>query len=162
LSPSLEQPGDRRRFVFYAQRRDVEFEIADPAKDYDVVVVSQRADIVAWAEHRGRARIVYDLIDAYLAGPSSDWKSRGRGLAKYAIGEIARPVADYRRAIEAMCARADAVVCSTAQQQRDIGRFAGNVHVVLDAHFEVVQTYIAGQLVYSRGATDVQKSGAGR
>jgi len=34
--------------------------------------------------------------------------------------------------------------------------------VVLDAHFEVVQTYIAGQLVYSRGATDVQKSGAGR
>ena len=50
LSPSLEQPGDRRRFVYYAQRRGIEFEIADPAKDYDVVVVSQRADIV-----RGRA-----------------------------------------------------------------------------------------------------------
>src|ERR687885_693894 len=88
LSPSLEQPGDRRRFVYYAQRRGVDFELADPAEDYDVVVVSQRADIVRWAEHRGRARLVYDLIDAYLAGPAGDWKSRGRGLAKFAIGEI--------------------------------------------------------------------------
>lgn len=144
LSPSLEQPGDRRRFVYYAQRRGIDFEIADPAKDYDVVVVSQRADIVRWAEHGRRARLVYDLIDAYLAGPSGDWKSRGRGLAKYAIGEIARPVPDYRRAIEAMCARADAVVCSTVQQKRDIERFSPNVHVVLDAHFEL------GDVVKSR------------
>lgn len=144
LSPSLEQPGDRRRFVYWAQRRGIDFEIADPAQDYDVVVVSQRADIVRWAEHRGRARLVYDLIDAYLAGPSGDWKSRGRGLAKFAIGEIARPVADYRHAIESMCARADAVVCSTVQQKHDIERFSGNVHVVLDAHFEL------GDVVKSR------------
>src|SRR4051794_24945132 len=140
LSPSLEQPGDRRRFPFYARRRGLDFEIADPARDYDVVVVSQRADIVRWAEHNGRAKLVYDLIDAYLAGPASDWKWRGRGVAKFAIGEIARPVADYRRAIEAMCARADAVICSTAEQKRDIERFAGNVHVVLDAHFELGET----------------------
>src|SRR4051812_32216553 len=144
LSPSLEQPGDRRRFPYYAQRRGVDFEIADPAQDYDVVVVSQRADIVRWAEHCGRARLVYDLIDAYLAGPSGDWKSRGRGLAKFAIGELARPVPDYRRAIEAMCRRADAVVCSTVQQKHDIERFAANVHVVLDAHFEL------GDIVKSR------------
>jgi hypothetical protein len=137
LSPSLEQPGDRRRFVYYAQRRGVDFEVADPAQDYDVVVVSQRADIIRWAEHRGGARIVYDLIDAYLAGPSGDWKSRGRGMAKFAIGEIARPVGDYRHAIETMCRRADAVVCSTVQQKRDIERFSANVHIVLDAHFEL-------------------------
>jgi hypothetical protein len=140
LSPSLEQPGDRRRFPYYAQRRGLRFEIADPAQDYDVVVVSQRADIVRWAQHGGRARLVYDLIDAYLAGPATDWKWRGRGLAKYAIGEIARPVANYRHAIEAMAARADAVVCSTREQRRDIERFAGNVHEVLDAHFELGDT----------------------
>jgi hypothetical protein len=141
LSPSLEQPGDRRRFPWYARHRGLEFEIADPDQDYDVVVVSQRADIVRWAQHGGRARLVYDLIDAYLAGPAAaDWKSRGRGLAKFAIGEIARPVASYRHAIEAMTARADAVVCSTREQRRDIERFAGNVHEVLDAHFELGDT----------------------
>jgi hypothetical protein len=144
LSDSLEQPGDRRRFVYYAQRRGIDFEIADPAQDYDVVVVSQRADIVRWAGHRGRTRLVYDLIDAYLAGPARDWKSRGRGLAKFAIREIERPVADYRDAIKAMCARADAIVCSTIRQKHDIERFSGNVHVVLDAHFEL------GDVVKSR------------
>jgi hypothetical protein len=141
LSPTLDQPGDRRRFPFYAERRGLRFEIADPARDYDVVVVSQRADVVRWAEHRGRARLVYDLIDAYLAGPPGiDWKSRGRGLAKYAIGEISRPVLDYRGAIVAMCARADAVVCSTPLQKRDIERYSDNVHIVLDAHFELGET----------------------
>jgi glycosyltransferase involved in cell wall biosynthesis len=140
LSPTLEQPGDRRRFPYYAERRGIDFEIADPARDYDVVVVSQRADVVSWARHPGPTLLVYDLIDAYLAGTANDWKSRGRGVAKYAIGEIARPVADYRRAIEAMCARADAVVCSTAQQKRDIARLSDNVHVVLDAHFEFGDT----------------------
>jgi hypothetical protein len=148
LSPTLEQPGDRRRFPYYAARRGIAFEIADPARDYDVVIVSQRADVVQWARHSGRALLVYDLIDAYLAGAASDWKSRGRGVAKYAIGEIVRPVADYRRAIEGMCFRADAVVCSTPQQRRDISRLSDNVHVVLDAHFEfgdVVKTsYTAG------------------
>jgi hypothetical protein len=137
LSPSLEQPGDRRRFPYYAERRGLRFEIADPSQDYDLVVVSQRADIVRWASHGGRALLVYDLIDAYLAGSATDWKSRGRGLAKFAIGEIERPVAHYRRAIEAMAAHADAVVCSTPEQQRDIERFSENVHVVLDAHFEL-------------------------
>jgi hypothetical protein len=117
LSPTLEQPGDRRRFPYYAERRGIDFEIADPARDYDVVVVSQRADVVSWARHPGPTLLVYDLIPATLAATQNDCKSRGRGVAKYAIGEIARPVADYRRAIEAMCARADAVVCSTPQQK---------------------------------------------
>src|SRR5919205_2140067 len=39
-----------------------------------------------------------------------------------------------------MCARADAVVCSTAEQKRIIERYADNVHVVLDAHFELGDT----------------------
>jgi glycosyltransferase involved in cell wall biosynthesis len=152
LSPTLDQPGDRRRFPYYAEHRGVRFEIADPAQDYDVVVVSQRADVVRWAEHRGRAKLVYDLIDAYLAGPPrTDWKARGRGLGKFAIGEISRPVLDYRQAIVAMCARADAVVCSTPQQKRDIERYAGNVHIVLDAHFElgdvVKRTHRAGPVL---------------
>src|SRR3954453_21753582 len=30
LSPTLEQPGDRRRFPYYAERRRFDFEIANP------------------------------------------------------------------------------------------------------------------------------------
>ena len=38
-TPSLDKPGDRRRFVHYARRRNLSFEIADPAQDYDVVIL---------------------------------------------------------------------------------------------------------------------------
>ena len=39
-SSSLEMPGDRRRFVHYARRRGLDFEIADPSRAYDAVVLS--------------------------------------------------------------------------------------------------------------------------
>src|SRR3954452_14444340 len=121
LSPTLAQPVDRRRFPYYAERRGFHFEIADPARDYDVVVVSQRANVVRWARHAGRALLVYDLIDAYLAGSANDWKSRGRGVAKYAIGQIVRPVVDYRQAIEAMSLAelSRAVTCNRRHSQTD-------------------------------------------
>lgn len=139
LSPTLTAPGDRRRFCFYAERRGIDFELARPDRSYDVVVVSEQADITAWSRYRpGRAKVVYDLIDSYLA-VDCDWKSRGRGLGKFMAGETRRLAFDYRRAIEAMCRRADAVVCSTEEQRADITRFCANVHIVLDHHSHLVQ-----------------------
>jgi glycosyltransferase involved in cell wall biosynthesis len=47
-----------------------------------------------------------------------------------------------------MCARADAVVCSTEEQRADIAAFNANVHVILDSHTTVAsackETYRAG------------------
>ncbi len=135
-SRTLREPGDRRRFCFYAERRGVAFEMADPSEDYDVVVLSSRADIGAWRRYQGRARLVYELIDSYLALPRFDAKSLLRGVAKFATRETKSLVFDYRRAIEDMCRRADAVVCSTQEQRTDYLRFCPNVHVILDAHTE--------------------------
>ena len=47
---------------------------------------------------------------------------------------------DHWKAIEAMCRRADAVVCTTEEQKRDISRFCSNVHIILDAHSVVIRT----------------------
>ncbi len=139
LTPSLTAPGDRRRFCFYAQRRGIDFELARPERNYDVVVVSQRADITAWSRYRpGRAKVVYDLIDSYLA-VGRDWKSRGRGLVKFVSRENHRLAFDYRRAIEAMCRRADAVVCSTEEQRVDIAPLCSNAHIVLDHQSHLVR-----------------------
>ncbi len=138
-SPALNMPGDRRRFVNYAKQRGVKFELADPLKTYDVVVLSERADISVWRDYT-KGRIVYDLIDSYLAIPRSDLKGRLRGLAKFVTGQHRYLRLDHWHAIEAMCRRADAVVCTTAEQQHDIGKFCGNVHIVLDLHATVTRT----------------------
>lgn len=125
-------PGDRRRFAGWAKSRGVAFEIADPSGDYDAVVISEAADITAWSRYSGRARLVYDLIDAYLALPRSDPKALLRGAAKSLTRQFRHPALNYWAAVRRMCRRADLVVCATEEQRRDVFRDNGNVHVVLD------------------------------
>jgi len=41
-------PQDRRRFCFWASNREGDFELADPSKQYDLVVLTQMADLSQW------------------------------------------------------------------------------------------------------------------
>jgi glycosyltransferase involved in cell wall biosynthesis len=136
---TLRLPGDSRRFVYYAEKRGLEFEIADPKKEYDLVVLSGRTDISVW-NHYPKAKLVYDLIDSYLAIPRSDVKGCLRGLFKFVSRQSRYLQLNYWKAIGAMCARADAVVCSTHEQRADIMRYCANVHVILDAHMGVTRS----------------------
>ena len=73
---SLSQPADRRRFPFYAERRGIQFELADPSREYDLVVVTPRADLGAWSRYRpGRSKLVFDIVDSYLAIPRTNLKA---------------------------------------------------------------------------------------
>lgn len=138
ISASLVSPGDRRRFVYYARKRGIEFEIADPGKNYDVVVLSSRADVSVWSRYSG-GKVVYDLIDSYLAIPRSSIKGRLRGLFKFLSRQSRYPQLDHWRATGGMCSRADAVICSTSEQRRDIETYCANVHIILDAHMGVMR-----------------------
>lgn len=141
-SDDLSNPGDRRRFPFWASERGVTWEVFRPDGDYDVVVLASTADLARWVnEPRSSTRLVYEIIDSYLDIPERHWKIRLRGAAKFASGELSRPVMSYRRAIEAMCRRADAVVCSSPEQQRRLGQLNGEVHAILDAHVDLVHRH---------------------
>lgn len=134
-SPSLRQPGDRRRFCYWAAERGIPFEIARPGRRYDVTVLSARADLSRWPHHpRSAGRVVFDFIDSYLAIPPGSLGARLRGPAKFVARETRGLVLDYRRALEAMCRRADAVICSTPEQEAVLRDCSDNVHPILDAH----------------------------
>ena len=137
-SQDYEHPGDKRRFVRYAQNRDLKFEMADPTKKYDLVVLSQSADLSVWCNYDlGGAKVVYDSIDSYLSIPRNEIKGRLRGLAKYIAGKSRYLRLNQWQAIQAMCLRADAVICSTEEQAKEIKPFCKNVHQVLDVHSSV-------------------------
>jgi len=149
MARDLKAPGDRRRFCFYAAHRDLGFDIVGAPEGHPLVVLSPRADIIRWSRVPNEdAKIVYDLVDSYLALPRLTASSIGRGTAKFLSRETSRPALNYRRAIERMCERADAVVCSTEEQRRDILEFNPNVHVILDSHTAIAttrkQSYRAG------------------
>jgi len=140
--PALDFPGDRRRFVFYASRRNIRFEIAKPNEVYDVVVVTEAGDITYWNQYpRGHTKIVFDFPDSYLSVPRLDGKGLLRGLAKFAVGQNRRLRLNYHSALQDMCNRADAVVCCTREQRERVLPFCRNVHIILDAHFTVVRSF---------------------
>lgn len=150
FSQNLTAPGDRRRFSYYANARDIKFEIANPNEKYDLLVLSTFADISVWSRYQnGQTKIVYDLIDSYLAIPPNDLKAIFRGAAKFLIRQNKHLEVNYRQAIIKMCQRADAVVCTTVEQRQDILPYCDNVHIILDIHSGAVKTvksdYAAGK-----------------
>lgn len=126
---------DRRRFPRYASDRGIPFDLVSDWSSHRVVVLSPAADLTKWVHAPPDRLIVFDLPDASLdemPGP----RRALRGIAKWVAGESSRPVLSYRRLIERMLERADAVVCSTEEQAANIGSYNLNVHPILDMHGE--------------------------
>lgn len=137
-SSTLQRPGDRRRFCYFARKRNIRFEIARPSESYDLVVLSEQADITVWSEY-DRGKIVFDLIDSYLAVPPLQIRGLLRGAAKFAIRQHKKLYLNYRKAVQDMCRRADATICCTEEQKQSILPFCQNVHRILDFHGSVVR-----------------------
>jgi len=138
-SADLNRPGDRRRFVAYANARNLVFELARPEERYDLVVLSEVADVSVWAQYP-HGKVVFDLIDSYLAIPRTNLKQWLRGGLWYATGRHRKLRLNLWGAYQNMCRRADAVVCTTQGQQEDIRRYCPNTHIVLDVHSSVVHS----------------------
>lgn len=136
-SESFSHPGDCRRFAGYAAFRGIPFEVARLDEKYDLIILSERADISMWCDYP-HGKIVYDFIDSYLAIPYGDIKGCLRGTAKFVSRQHARLQFSYWETIRNMCRRSDAVVCTTEMQQSYILPYCGNTHVVLDMHDSVV------------------------
>jgi len=132
-------PGDRRRFLSYAARRGLSYEVARPGGQYDLVVSSMGGDLSVWSRLPKPTRFILDMVDSYLAEPPGDPRVALRGLFKFVTGHTRRLHLDYRRLIEASCRRADAVICSTEEQRQSILPFCPNVHVILDFQSEVLR-----------------------
>jgi len=128
---SLDHPAHRRTFLYYAKRRNIHFEVTnDVGKSYDIVYVSQGADITQWARYN-RGKIIYEFSDAYFAeSEQTTFKVIFRGLAKFVTRKHRHLKLSYRQALEDMLRRADAVLCGTAEQCTLIKQFCNNVHYI--------------------------------
>ena len=150
LNKNFDHPGDLRRFCYFAEKRNIKFEPADPSEAYDLVILTQNADISIWSEYqKGNCKIIYDFVDSYLHVPLWNLKGVLRGAAKYFAGQNRYLRLNHWKALQAMCQRADGVACSTEEQKISILPFCKNVHVILDFHFTLMCStkvdYSAGQ-----------------
>lgn len=135
-SRTRSHPGDRLRFPHFAAVQGFPLLEAKPGGDYDLVVITQAADIAAWSRlprGAGRPRLIYDLIDSYLnVGFFNSPREIFRGVGKFVVGQSSSLVLDFRKATMAMCRRADAVVCSTPEQAAVLRQYNPCVSPILD------------------------------
>jgi len=134
-SRNFTAPVDRRRFCFWASNREVDFELADPAKQYDLVVLSQMADLSQWVIYPYKqTKIVFDFVNSYLAIPYTDWRGLFRGIAKYIFRQNRYLYLNHWSLLKQMCQKANAVVCATEEQKQEILKYCPNVFLNLDDH----------------------------
>lgn len=133
-SPDLKHPADRRRIVYWADKRGHEI-VLDIDKRCDVLFLSGRADFIGLSKQINRQPMILDLVDGYL-GEEEFWRDWLRGAGKVLSKQISGRIQSYRRFIRDTCSKADAVLCETVEQVQTILPYCGNVHSILDFHEE--------------------------
>lgn len=127
-------PGDRRRFGFYAKEKGFDFELADPAKEYDIIYITTSSNIGKWIDYKKAhpgTKLIFEIIDAYLL-EERNFMAYLKGVFRYFTLKDKRLYFNYQNAFINIIKIADAVVCSTPIQREYIKRYNTNVHVSLD------------------------------
>jgi glycosyltransferase involved in cell wall biosynthesis len=132
-SKSLEAPGDRRRFIFYLESKGLSYEIYNSSKNYDLVYLSQAADISQIKKiKKTGAKVFYDNIDSYSSEGFS-FESFFRGTAKYLMGRNRYPIINYTNFLNNNALpSADAVVCASIEQLNIARNYSSNVFCIPD------------------------------
>jgi glycosyltransferase involved in cell wall biosynthesis len=136
-SVDFNHPGDRRRYLYYLKNKNIQYEIADYEKSYDIVYLSISADISIWSNYRIKeyqkgnfVRIIFDLSDSYL----SDYflKDIFRGLYYYLTKKNSDFSFSYKSTLLKMIKSTDILLCTSIEQKKILQTFHSNVIVAKD------------------------------
>lgn len=152
LSEDLKSAGDRRRVVFWAKARGHEI-VTDLRQNVDVIIASEKSDFNSLAFANPKAPIIFDLIDAYLS-PLNSYDDLARGVAKRLSGQISGGVKPFSHHIKDFCLSADAVICSSIEQEKVISPYNLNTHVILDSHDEI--PFIDAKLFKPKNGSEIR------
>ncbi len=133
-SSDLNHPADRRRIVYWANKRGHEINLNLTA-NYDVLVLSSRANLTQQVGTKNRKPLILDIVDGYL-GKEHFWRDWARGTGKVITGQNSGTPRPYRKIVSDACKLAQAVICETYEQRDTIIPYCKNTHAILDFHEE--------------------------
>jgi hypothetical protein len=134
---TLQHPGDRRRFVFFANEVGMQFEIADSKKVYDIVYLTSSCNVSEWIKYKMRnpkTKLIFEIIDSYLL-VNRNYLRFLKGPYRYLTGKDDKFYLNYNDAFIEIIKISYAVVCSTPLLKEHIESYNSNVHISLD-YFE--------------------------
>ena len=135
LSKNLNHPADRRRFVFFAKEKNINFEIANINKKYDYVIITGLSDFTLWKNYT-KGKIIFELLDPYLFDKNLKIKNILRSLGKFLIGQFKKININYIELLKEMCKISHCVICASETHRKTLTKYNKNIYVIPDYHGE--------------------------
>ncbi len=132
--PDLSQPGDRRRFPYFAKRNNIPFEIADKNKEYDIILLTAPANLSEWLIYKKKhlkAMFIFEMVDS-LIFDTDKFNLLFKGIGRYLLKKESSFYPDYKKLLIKWLKIADVIICSNSELKKVISQWNTNVIVSLD------------------------------
>jgi len=133
-SKDLSGPGDRRRFLYFAKTTRMNFEIADPEKYYDIVLLTSHSNLSKWLSYKKKnpsTKFIFEMIDSLIF--SSDiFRDLFKGVGRLILGKESKLNFNYKNPVIRWLKIADLVICSSLRLKNIIEEINVNVVISLD------------------------------
>jgi len=132
--PDLSQPGDRRRFPYFAKRNNVPFEIADKNKEYDIILLTAPANLSKWLLYKRKypkTKFMFEMVDSLIFS-SNIFNTLFKGIGWFILRKETLLYFNHKKLIIKWLKMADVVLCSSTELKKNIEQWNNNVIVSLD------------------------------
>ncbi|MEO6905843.1 MAG: hypothetical protein ABI148_05745 [Ginsengibacter sp.] len=133
-STDLSQPADRRRFPHFAERKNIIYEIADPKKKYDVIILPAPSNLTKWLLYKRKNPLtifIFEMVDS-LIFYTDTFSKLFKGVGRFLMRKDSLVYLNYRKLIIRWLKLADVVICSSTKIKTSISKWNKNIFVSLD------------------------------
>ena len=120
--PDLSQPGDRRRFPYFAKRNNVPFEIADKNKEYDIILLTAPANLSKWLLYKRKypkTKFMFEMVDSLIFS-SNIFNTLFKGIGWFILRKETLLYFNHKKLIIKWLKMADVVLCSSTELKKNI------------------------------------------
>jgi len=132
--PDLSQPGDRRRFPYFATKNQIPFEIADIRKCYDIILLTGSGNLSQWLSYRNKntkTRFIFEMVDSLIFS-SDTFSNLFKGIGRFILKKEDSLYFQHTKLIKKWLKAADVVLCSSTELKNMVEQWNSNVVVSLD------------------------------
>jgi len=129
--------GDRRRFIYYAEQLDLNWEFCQLDASYDIVYITTIANITDWINYKKshpKTVLIFDINNSFFFNQNF-WWNFARGFSRFISRRESKLYLNYNNVYHEMFKYADIVVCPTDSAKKYISQIKSNVHTSFD-YFE--------------------------
>lgn len=137
---------DYRNILLYSKLKGVKIEEYDKNKNFDIIVLPPSYDPTDLTIFKSKKiKIVYHLVDNYLAVSTFSLKNIFRGLFFFLTGNSKKITFNYKKSQMNLCKLSHAVICASLDQKNIIKKINKNCYIFFEGNFhaskaEVIKT----------------------